>query len=101
MTALTRRHVIASAVATAAAVALPGAVLAAPTTEVDDPEFALLRAEIDRLFGNLRVSGYGSLRVETTTKFCGGIAFWLDKPDDMLSMRWAPFDDAGPAMESA
>lgn len=98
---ITRRKALAGAAATVAAVALPGAISVAPTTEIDDAEFALLRAEIDRLFRNLRVSGYGSLRVETTTKFCGQIAFWLDKPDDMLSMRWAPFDDAGLAMESA
>jgi hypothetical protein len=101
MTALTRRQVITGAAATMAAAALSGAVSAAAAMpEIGDPEFELLRAEIDRLFRNLRVSGYGSLTVETTTR-CGRIAFWLDKRNDPLSMRWAPLDDAGSAMESA
>jgi hypothetical protein len=101
MTALTRRQVVVGSAATVAVSALPGAVsAAAPVTEVDDPEFELLRVEMDRLFRNLRANGYGSLAVETTTRFRGRIAFWLDTPDDMLSLRWAPLDDAGPSMES-
>ena len=97
---ITRRQVIAGAAALAAAAvpaAAPSSVgsAAATTTPTVDPDAVLLR-EIDRLFRQLRTHGFGMLKVET-----GHLAFWLDRADDMTSMRWAEIGLAERALESA